>query len=703
MTLSLNTLFARFISVVGFLIFTNHAAYPQSKANVNIAPLYPKIAAAEIGSKEYHALLFELIDQCRANQPDSVIKYAQISLKHNPNRLQPYHFRAGYMMADAWSIKGNFTLADSLFSRIEDEFHEVSDSLHIGDYFNSRGINYIERGQSEASIASFKQAHNYIQYSHPDEASKCIANIASIFSEMDMEDSCLYYNFKALDMRLANKDTNGMETSYCNIGTVYFKRKEYRRTIDYTSLGDQLRGLPDYKICAVAINLINSYKHLGMRDSAFYWVENNLASAYAMNSTVLIARGLFQKGELFRRYGQNDSSLFYMLKAFPDLEANNDTIGNRVRYYELGATYLELKNYKKANDYLDIAFRYAEQFNDRKHLLAARRDLAKAKLGLLGREDLIRFYEDTEQLADSLHALELASIEHELLIQFETEKTENALKTSELALLSSRGMVSTQRVYIIGLLVLCLFLLILILVFRYNRRLKQLKQEEEEKNRENQESMRMVLSGEEQERQRIARELHDGLGQQLTLIRMKTDLLLDEMSEPKESTHAIISSLQSEVASASEELRNISHAMMPANLELGSLVDALRGLFRRDYESIGLEIELKEQLAPHHQLTKASQHAIYRICQEAISNSQKHGEAESIHIHLHSNEHYLFLEYRDNGTGFMMGQVKPGLGLSNIRQRVQTIHGELSMESSLGKGFRMNIRFPVSACMENEA
>lgn len=687
---------ALFRPVLGvFLLFCVSMVASQSTYMYTNDSIYQAFHTSKPGSDNYHKSLFKIVDMGRSNQPDSTIKYCELSLKHNPGKKQPYYFQALFMKADVFSIRGQFKYADSLFLAAEYLIPQIKDSLLVADYYNCRGINYIEMGEAEKSIRDFKLSYEYIKYSHPKDASKCIGNIASIFSDHDQEDSCLYYNLIALDMRLALKDTNGIETSLSNIGTVYFKKGMFRQCIDHTHAADEFRRLPPYKVCAIAVNMVNAYKRIGKKDSAFYWVGRHYKAAETMNSEGQLAKAHFLKAELFSYYEQFDSSLYYMLIALPVLEANNDTVGNRTRYYELGHTYLELKRYAEAEKYLDIAYRYMVQFNDPNQQLGTMRLLGQARLGRAGREDLIDWYIRTENFADSLNEQKLRSIEHELLIQYETEKTRSALLSSEVALQQSKIEVSRQRAIIIVLLVLGALAVLLSIVFRRLARYKKLKQDGELRNKENEAGMRIMINAEEKERQRIARELHDGLGQRLGLIQIKLEALQDEISKETTEVVAQMQAIGTDLKGVSNEVRDISHAMMPAILTHGSLIDALNGLMQSDYGGIPIVWEFENLLPETFTIPREMQHGLYRITQEAIYNSIKHGKAGHISVALRQMNGYLSLMIEDNGVGFNLSTIKPGLGLSNIRQRIMALGGTVDIESSPDKGCIIRLRVPL--------
>lgn len=153
-------------------------------------------------------------------------------------------------------------------------------------------------------------------------------------------------------------------------------------------------------------------------------------------------------------------------------------------------------------------------------------------------------------------------------------------------------------------------------------------------------------------------------------------------------------SLQEEIGQLSEDLRSISHAMMPAILVHGDFLQAINGLINREYQGVNIDWKIDNQMDPGIQLKKEVQHTLYRIIQEAISNSYKHGEAQYISLSINKEGYYITMTYTDNGKGFNPNNIKPGLGLSNIQQRVQALNGQTKIHSAPNQGFKMDLRFP---------
>jgi signal transduction histidine kinase len=204
-----------------------------------------------------------------------------------------------------------------------------------------------------------------------------------------------------------------------------------------------------------------------------------------------------------------------------------------------------------------------------------------------------------------------------------------------------------------------------------------------------------LLKGQEEERSRLAKDLHDGLGGLLSgvkysLINMKDNLIItpDNMAVFERSLDMLDTSIK--------ELRRVAHNMMPEMLTKFGLDEALKeycntvnaaNLFVVKYQSLGMETRLD----------KATEIIIYRIVQEMLNNILKHAEASQAFIQVIRENDRLNIVVEDDGKGFDTAilETNKGAGWTNIRSRVEYLKGQLDIHSEPGKGTLVNIEFNV--------
>jgi len=211
-----------------------------------------------------------------------------------------------------------------------------------------------------------------------------------------------------------------------------------------------------------------------------------------------------------------------------------------------------------------------------------------------------------------------------------------------------------------------------------------------------------LIVAQENERKRIARELHDGLGQSLTAIKFRVENFLQEISKSRVKTKAktlevVIPMVQESV----REIRRIQTDLRPPILDdLGIL--ATISWFCREYQTTYSRIRIEKQIDIQEQeVPESLKMVIYRIMQEALNNISKHSQADLVHLALRKTDGELELSIQDNGRGFDLPEVRSvesperGLGLSSMRERAEHSGGSLLIESAKGKGTRIQVRWTV--------
>jgi signal transduction histidine kinase len=207
-------------------------------------------------------------------------------------------------------------------------------------------------------------------------------------------------------------------------------------------------------------------------------------------------------------------------------------------------------------------------------------------------------------------------------------------------------------------------------------------------------SMRLssMIDGQELERQRLSRELHDGLGQSILAIKMR----LERMSKASpEKTKVIMKEVQELFVNIINEVRSISNDLMPAVLNEFGVVDALSNLCRDVTKSTEIEIRFNHRNYSCEMNDKINTY-LYRISQEALNNIIKHSNAKNAQIELKCDERNIYLMISDNGNGFnyIDDRKMCGNGISNMKERVNLLNGKIDIESKKGKGTIIKVIIP---------
>ena len=208
-----------------------------------------------------------------------------------------------------------------------------------------------------------------------------------------------------------------------------------------------------------------------------------------------------------------------------------------------------------------------------------------------------------------------------------------------------------------------------------------------------------LLSAQEDERHRIARELHDNLGQQVALLSIEIEQVGLQMGLSVRSPATMARSirrLSDRTAEISSEIHNISHRLHSAKLEALGLVAAVRG-HCREVLAHGVHVHFSDISVPG-SVSPEVQLCLFRIVQEGLTNVVKHSGAPEAHVTLSGARDAVLLSIADFGCGFDIGAVanRDGLGLESMRERLRLIGGELTIRSQAGQGTRIDARVPLA-------
>jgi signal transduction histidine kinase len=205
-------------------------------------------------------------------------------------------------------------------------------------------------------------------------------------------------------------------------------------------------------------------------------------------------------------------------------------------------------------------------------------------------------------------------------------------------------------------------------------------------------SRQQLVASREEERRRIRRDLHDGLGPQLATMSLKLDAIGNYLTNDRESTERLLQELKSQVQDAIQDIRRLVYDLRPPALDQLGLVPALRE-YAAQNSANGLHIcvDAPETMPS---LPAAVEVAAYRIALEALTNTARHAHASHCALCL-KLEDKLCLEIMDNGMG-LPAQRSLGVGLASMRERTAELGGEFSLQSKPGAGTHLTIRLPLT-------
>jgi signal transduction histidine kinase len=210
-----------------------------------------------------------------------------------------------------------------------------------------------------------------------------------------------------------------------------------------------------------------------------------------------------------------------------------------------------------------------------------------------------------------------------------------------------------------------------------------------------------VISAQDEERARVARELHDSTAQMLAALMLQLGVAARESTSP--ALDERIAMLRDMAAEALEEVRNLSHTIHPRVLDDLGLAAALEWIARQTREQDALDVEVFADDGPA--IPKLPASVLYRVAQEALRNAVRHAQARRVELWLRRGPATATLEVVDDGRGFDVKRAeerRPGMGLFSMRERVGLVNGTLALVSAPGRGTRVVATVPLTEETDKE-
>jgi len=220
---------------------------------------------------------------------------------------------------------------------------------------------------------------------------------------------------------------------------------------------------------------------------------------------------------------------------------------------------------------------------------------------------------------------------------------------------------------------------------------------EKEKRENEKKFLSVIIQAEEKERERIAKDIHDGLGPLISTIKMSVSALKKE--KVLNESNEILQNLEMVINESIKTLKDISNNLSPHVIENFGLVKALKNFIQKINSSKNLKINfICSDSFPR--ISRDVEIVLYRVICELFNNTMKHADARIIDITLSQDYKSVYVDYKDDGKGFEMDSLfkspVTGTGFHNIFSRINSLKGTIETDSEPGKGVRVRIEIPLS-------
>jgi two-component system NarL family sensor kinase len=517
-----------------------------------------------------------------------------------------------------------------------------------------------DMGNYEPALARYHLALKIFEKEKDEpEIAQTLSNIGAVYTNLGNYDKMFEYTSKALAMHRRTGSKRGIAVNLTNIADYYFIKRDSANTIK--ALIEARMLFHELKASIYEANTLGSIgdyysDFLGQEDKAIEYYEQSLLLLKSGDNNNLWMDGFRKISLAYYHKEDYKNALEFMKKAIVVTDAGNmDYV--RMNYNMLAYIYIGLRDAVKATEALD---KYMEL------------------------TDKVNFANQQKRIA-------------EMEVNYQTEK-----KKQQILVLEKEK--KLNKAYLVGLLVLLSSVVVItILIYRAARnksiiasqeaKIQSQKISELEKEKQLI-ATKSVLQGEEAERSRMARDLHDGLGGMLSSVKINLSTMKGNSIITDENAEAFSHAIKL-LDHSITELRRVAHNMMPETLVHYGLKAAFEDFVSRirtdktpdiEFQFFGEEVRYSSEL----EIT------VYRIGQELVNNSLKHSRAASINLQLISEANRLCVQVIDNGKGFDTTKTTGGgKGIESIRDRVTAMNGKFEIESNPEEGTEATVEFLV--------
>ncbi len=543
----------------------------------------------------------------------------------------------------------------------------------LSKYYGDMAYPYQVMGKYDSGALCIHEALNVLDYykESPHLKVPLYNNLAAFYNQTSQPDKALYYQKKAEQLISKWKNKEGLITIYSNMA------------MSYLDLGDTAKA--------------RLYCNKGIEMTKYYPDSRTLVSLSSLNRTL---------GQLSLRGLDPKQAIYYFNKALEASEEHYSFMGTARNYSSLAAAYEMLKDYQQQEHYLQKALAATNKKNQSGPVkLEVYTNLAKTYHHLGHFKEAYHYRVLSAQMQDSLLNKEKLAITNKLDIVYRSSEKDRDIIQKQLLLASRHAALRKKNYWIIGISGTSFFLIFLFAGVYRNYRQKQKTQIEKMNSLQKEKeigNLKAVITGEERERTRLARDLHDGNMVLFSAVKMQLKTLPKHFRELKESSN--FQEVTQQLDDAIKELRRAAHNLMPDMLLEGGLAEAVFYFCRTLQQNTGVSF-IFQHYGEMPRLQEEFELSIYRIVQELLQNIIKHANASKAIIQLNYTGSTLCITVEDNGIGFVETNLHDhsGMGLKSIRTRTTALNGSIDIRSIKNKGTTVYLEFDIRSVIRSRS
>lgn len=526
--------------------------------------------------------------------------------------------------------------------------------------------------------------------------SKAYLNIGNTYLREGKWKKAIEFYLTSASLKEKIGDQQGLVDVHHNLAMVYFEQNQYERSLEY------------YQKC------VHYYSH--QQDTAeLVEIWSNTASVYIAQQKYEQARELLQQvlallpqfpnpivalntqmnlGDLHLKKEQYEEALLLFKSSLEAAKEQEDYFSLVTVHNFLGTTYCSLKNYTRSIFYYQEALSISQELNLLYEQNLALFGLYKSYDALGNIQAALNWHQQYVVIKDSLYNIATTNRISELQAEYDNREKERVIKALSLENqnIILEKQLQTKQLYL-SLLGSALLLSGVGMWWWYRQKKLVHQQEMSDLIKEQEvETLAMVLSAEQKERKRLAKEIHDTMGTFLALLRLQHQSNEGLVDDPTyRERHLIMKDL---IKQTTTEMRRITHQMNTGVQFSFNLQHAIEQLVRLIQTLQKIEITFN-YMGEDIELSRMIELTLYRVTQESLSNILRHAQATEVTIQFNQSATEITLMIEDNGRGFAPTMPSKGIGLRNMRERVETLEGIIRVDSSPKTGTCIDVQIPI--------
>lgn len=608
-------------------------------------------------------------------------------------------------MALAYSRMSKYDSAHFYYAESEKIFEDFSHTELEKTLYINKGILFFYQREYNKASDEFKKALDVaLAENHYEDIGRCYNNIALCKAYAGEYEEALKMHIESANLAEKLGNRLSLAQSYNNIGLVYSDLEDHKKAEEYLLKALKIKKEEGSNIDIIGgyINLGNTTRKIGIETKdkeTLFRAKEYYNKGLELSKEINYVRGrnnIYVSLALIETTLDNyDKGIELGKRAVAYSIENKDTQNEMVARINLGDAYRYKKQYNKAEEQLLKALAMTKESNNMFYKKETTLIISKLYEGKGDYKKAYNFHKEYFQLNDSIASSDVQNKVNELETKYQTTKKEKEIAVQKQELLDQELQLKNRNFYII--LVSSALIIIIILSIGFYKR-QQFKRNQLQKELDLKDALTKIKTQNKLQEQRleISRDLHDNIGSQLTFIISSIDNLKYVSKDMNSKLKDKLANISSFTFDTIHQLRDTIWAMNKNEIAFNEFHSRVLSYIEKvKTVKPDLIFDTSNTISDDVVFSSVQGMNLFRVIQESINNSLKHADADEIHLSFHQEKDHLSFMMKDNGKGFDKENIEAGNGLSNIENRISSIHGKVFIHSAEKEGTTISIKIPV--------